>query len=58
MTVIITCYHCHDYNKHQKDAIGYEWKNPEFTSFSEAHNHMLQFPDAHMDITIREDEEE
>lgn len=58
MTIMIICHHCRSYNKHRRDDKDYEWKNPEFTSFSEAHKHMLEFPDAWMDFTIRENEEE
>lgn len=58
MTIVIICHHCHNYNKHNRDDKDYEWKNPEFTSFSEAHKHMIEFPDAWMDFRVETTEEQ
>lgn len=56
--LIITCYHCLSYNKHHRDDENFEPKPQEFTSFSEAVNHLKENPDAHMDFSIRQVSEE
>lgn len=55
LIVTMYCYGCQDYNKHHLDDKDFELKQTEFTSFSEAFNHMMDNRDHHMDMSIREE---
>ena len=52
LKVIFYCWHCRDYNKHRRGDKDYEYKDPEIDYFSDAHKHMLEFPDAYIELQI------
>ena len=56
MEVIINCFDCAHKNSSELGVKGYEMKQTEFTTFSEAFTHMRENPDHYMGITIRKDE--
>jgi len=56
MTIIIKCYDCHHTNREELGMPGFELLETNFTSFSEAHRHMMQHPDHYMDFNIIEEQ--
>lgn len=55
--IVFQCHDCAGYNKHQRDAEGFEEKDTEFSSFSDAVRHAVQV-DHWIDAIIRDGESE
>ena len=58
MTIIITCYDCLHINRQERGAPGFEMRSYVFETFSEAHQHMITYPDHYLMFEIRKDEDE
>ena len=54
--LVFTCWDCWGYNKHHQGDP--EFKQEEFDSFSDAHKHLIEYPDHTMELAIKEKEEE